>query len=383
MDCSRDVCATLADGRLENSVIMEINRELISTRHGCLMEPPAYRLKGLDLEGGWHVEERIEPPPGATGGNFSCGYHVKRMDGRRGFLKALDFSRALRENDAARALQSLTEAYNFERRLLNQCKARHMDKIVQALADGSVQVDQSPLGNVQYLIFEDADCDLRVRLHLLGRLELAWKLRSLHHIATALSQLHGHQIAHQDLKPSNVLVFDQNTSKIADLGSASVRGSGGPRDDRRCAGDPIYAPIEALYAYFDPEWTIRRQGCDLWQLGSMVVFLFTGLTMNSLIVKEIPDTMRPQVWTGTFENVLPYVTDGFGRVLDILGEHVDEDNLRKELQDIVRQLCNPNPKLRGHPLDLAQGSNPLSLQRYVSRFDLLARRAELGLFRKL
>ena len=77
--------------------------------HGgsMLMEPPAYRLKGLDLQEGWHVEERIEPPPGATGGNFSCGYRVRRSDGARGFLKALDFSRALREKDPARALLPL------------------------------------------------------------------------------------------------------------------------------------------------------------------------------------------------------------------------------------------------------------------------------------
>lgn len=329
------------------------------------------------------MEERIEQPPDATGANFSCGYHVTRSDGTRGFLKALDFSRALREKDPARALQPLLEAYNFERSLLNQCKTRHMDRIVEALADGSVEVDQSPIGIVQYLIFEDADCDLRARLHLLGRLEVAWKLRSLHHIATGLYQLHRQQIAHQDVKPSNVLVFDGKTSKIADLGCASVRGSGGPRDDRPCAGDPAYAPIEALYGYFDPEWTVRRQGCDLWHLGSMVVFLFTGLTMNSLILEEIPDTLRPRVWTGTYADVLPYITDAFGRVLDTLGKHVGDDKLRKDLQDAVRQLCNPDPKSRGHPSNKAQRSNLFSLERYVSWFDLLARRAELGIFGKL
>ena len=104
---------------------------------------------------------------------------------------------------------------------MSRCKTRHMNRIVEALADGSVEVDQSPLGIVQYLIFEDADCDLRVRLHLLGRLEIAWKLRSLHHVATGLNQLHGQQIVHQDVKPSNILVFNEKNSKIADLGSAS------------------------------------------------------------------------------------------------------------------------------------------------------------------
>ena len=187
----------------------------------------------------------------------------------------------------------------------------------------------------------------------------------------------------RDVKPSNVLVFDGKTSKIGDLGSASVLGRGGPRDHYPYAGDPAHAPIEALYGYFDPEWTVRRQGCDLWHLGSMVVFLFTGSTMNSLILGELPDSLRPRAWTGTFTDVLPYVTDAFGRALDTLGKHVGDDKLRNELQDIVRQLCLPDSKSRGHPLNRALGSNLFSLERYVSWFNRLAMQAELGVFRNL
>jgi hypothetical protein len=83
-----------------------------------VMDPAAYRLEGLDLDGGWTVGARLEPGPAATGGNFSCGYHVIGKDGKEAFLKALDFSPALRAPDPARALQSLTEAYNFERNLV-------------------------------------------------------------------------------------------------------------------------------------------------------------------------------------------------------------------------------------------------------------------------
>jgi serine/threonine protein kinase len=227
---------------------------------------------------------------------------------------------------------------------------------------------------------ECADGDIRTRLHLLGQLELAWKLRSLHHIATGLYQLHGQTIAHQDVKPSNILVFDGTTSKIADLGCASIRGRDCPRDDRAFAGDPAYAPIEALYGYRDPEWSVRRQGCDLWHLGSMVVFLFTGLTMNSLVLEELPGNLRPNNWTGTFVEGLPYVVDAFDRAVDTLGRHVVDCKLRDALQEIVRQLCSPDPNLRGHPLTRGQLGNPFSLERYVSWFDLLARRAEIGIF---
>ncbi len=196
-------------------------------------EGPAYKLEGLELDDGWIVDARIGASADATGGQFSCGYPVQKRDGSKVFLKALDFSRALRSPDPASALQSLTEAYNFERNLLRQCKQRRMDRIVSAIADGKITVNESYLGVVQYLIFEHAESDLRLHLNSMDKIETAWKLRSLHHIATGLKQLHGSDIAHQDLKPSNVLVFNDDlgdTSKLADLGCASVKASSSPRD---------------------------------------------------------------------------------------------------------------------------------------------------------
>ena len=186
------------------------------------MEAPAYRLEGLSLDGGWTVIARLNPGQSATGGNFSCGYQVTLKDGAKGFLKALDFSRAHMAPDPSRALQSLTEAFNFERNLLDMCATRRMDRVVRAIADGQVKVDDTILGVVQYLIFECGDCDLRVQLSLLDSIETAWKLRSLHHIATGLMQLHRLGIAHQDVKPSNVLVFDRMTSKISGSSPKSV-----------------------------------------------------------------------------------------------------------------------------------------------------------------
>ena len=46
--------------------------------------------------------------------------------------------------------------------------------------------------------------------------------RTLHHIAVGLQQLHGEGIAHQDLKPSNVLFFETFGAKLADLGCADT-----------------------------------------------------------------------------------------------------------------------------------------------------------------
>ena len=44
--------------------------------------PPAHRLEGLVLTGGWRVVSKCEKSPGATGGKYSVCYRVER-DGRR------------------------------------------------------------------------------------------------------------------------------------------------------------------------------------------------------------------------------------------------------------------------------------------------------------
>ena len=201
---------------------------------------PAARLEGKTLDSGWHVVKRLEDYPGRTGGCFSCSYIVQK-GGHEAFLKALDYSQATEISrqlglDLPSALQMLIQAYNFERGLLKQCAERRMDRVITALEDGSVRVDDDTFGIVNYLIFEPADGDVRRHLSTAQSIEVAWKLRSLHHVATGLNQLHSAGVAHQDLKPSNVLVFDDSASKVADLGCASVKGIECPRDGFGFAG---------------------------------------------------------------------------------------------------------------------------------------------------
>jgi eukaryotic-like serine/threonine-protein kinase len=333
------------------------------------MTTPAKLLLGVTLDGGWKVISAIGRPAAATGGNFSEGYIVESPEGKKAFLKALDYSQALREEDPAKALQALTEAFNFERRVLEKCKDRHL-----------VRVNGEP---VQYLILELADGDARSQANALKRFNLAWSLRALHHIATGLFQLHGQDIAHQDLKPSNVLAFEGGrVSKIGDLGRAAYKGHIPPHDQFDIAGDPAYAPPELLYNYIDPDWSRRRLGCDAYLLGSMVVFFFVGVGTTALLRQNIHSAHAWGTWQGSFPDVLPYIREAFDRVMQTFKAAVDKP-VRDELVVVVRELCEPDPALRGHPRNRAGLGNPYSLERYVARFDLLARRAELGLLRRL
>ncbi len=188
---------------------------------------PHEALQDLNLPRGWQVIQRITPPEQHSGGNFSCGYVVQNSDGSTGYLKALDFFSRLDESaDPARTLEPLIAAFNFERDLLEKCRQKGLSRVVTALDTGAVTVPGfNSYSTVQYIIFELAESDLRGLISAVDDLDIVMALRTLHHIAVGLEQLHGIGIAHQDVKPSNVLLFQsKKSSKLADLGRAAASG---------------------------------------------------------------------------------------------------------------------------------------------------------------
>jgi serine/threonine protein kinase len=339
---------------------------------------PAHRLTGLTLPNGWKVVSRHPRPPGATGGKYSVCYDLER-NGQKAFLKALDLYRAADAPDLALALQGLTEAFNFEREILKTCGDRKMDRVISPIEEGEVRVDESPFGRVSYIIFEHADADVRQQLAAINRFDQTWRLRALHHIAVGLFQLHSGGIAHQDLKPSNVLQFG-DISKISDLGSASVKGKLGPMDDDLCPGTKAYAPPELLYNHLGSDFNVRRFGCDVYLLGSMAMFFFAGVGTTAAVLERLHPDHRPRAWGGTYEEVLPYVKAAFELAMQSFSKDVRSKALQEELIPIVRQLCEPDPSLRGHPKSRSEMGNKYSVQRYVAAFDLLAFRSRMGRF---
>jgi len=337
-------------------------------------------LTGLILPGGWRVLAPLALPPAPPGGITSQGYLVESVDGVRAFLKALDYSAAFaRQELTPRTLQAMTSAYFFERDLLLQCSDHGLSRVVTALGSGNVRFADGPPPNVvEYLIFELADGDLARMAELGERFDVAWALRALHHLATGLQQLHRLGIAHQDLKPENVLLFG-GAPKLADLGRAARRGTSGPFDHLEIPGDWGYAPPEQLYGKIDPDWDHRRFGCDAYLLGSMVVYFFTGTSMTALWTEELETRYRWQSWPDTFDRVMPHLRDAFDRAVARFAATVPAE-LAAPLEEIVCQLCEPDPRRRGHPRERrALFGNPFRLDRYVTGFDNLAKRAEAGL----
>ena len=96
---------------------------------------------------------------------------------------------------------------------------------------------------VPYLTFELADGNIKHYVKFQNDLDFSWKLKSLHDVANGLQQLHNIEIIHQDVKPSNILQF-RDDSKLTDLDRSKCKSKKGPYDNYCFSGDKTYAPIE-------------------------------------------------------------------------------------------------------------------------------------------
>lgn len=344
---------------------------------------PAERVLQIsELPNGWKIVNKMAKNGSNTGGKFSVGYTVAKGD-RQGFLKALDLSGALRSRDVAQTLSDLLDTYRYERKLLELCRAKNLNHVASTIDHGQIGAGElHPVLPVPYLIFDLADGDIRSKLDLSDKFDLAFCLRALHHCAVGLSQLHNHRIAHQDLKPSNVLVFGESYCRVSDLGRSTLQGEESPADQYSIPGDQKYAPPELLYGSKLSERSIGPIACDLYHLGSLAYFFFTKVGITPVWYQHLPHKLRPRVWTQDYEDVLPFVRDAHESAIDDF-EKLVPCEIRGKLGECVRQLCEPDPNLRGHPANKGPNSNPYSLTRYITRFDLLAKKAEFQMKRSL
>jgi serine/threonine protein kinase len=355
---------------------------------------PVYQLAGTALDGGWIITdpvgwsldasgEFIKPPDDVgSGGNLSAGYTVKRGT-QTAFLKAIDLSRAMRAppGEMLNELKKIIDTATFEKALCALCGERRMDRVVLALATGDIVTGPNMQDRVPYIIFELADGDVRRRIRLVNEnVRAAWIFRAIQNAAVGLTQLHSAKIAHQDMKPSNLLHFEsQSIFKVGDVGRAIQEGIQVPHAEYGIAGDPIYAPPELLYGHFVPDWNTRRLGCDLFMLGSLLTFFFLGQGTTPMLISKVAPPYLPRSrggqWSGTYLEALPVIRRAFSAVLEELSFSAPIE-FRDEVVKSVRELCEPDPVLRGHPLNRNQ--NQFDLSRYVSMFDLLARKAAIS-----
>ena len=351
----------------------------------------AHQLLGLTLPGGWIVTKKIPVPvagegdPGHTGGNFSVGYEAER-DGKKGFVKALDLGGAMRAipDDIMLAMGKLVVDHQFEATLLDICAKASLDRIVKVLAKGQISIQGAggfPVP-IPFFVFELAEeGDFRKAVARSQVIDDAWRLRILHQVAVALQQLHGVAIAHQDIKPSNVLVFKDVEAKLGDLGRASHNDSSlrAAHDDLYIAGARNYAPPEQAYGVKATEWRDRREGCDLYQLGCLICFAFTGTTPTAAYM-ELPKNILARewggLWAGTYEMIFPQIAATFSSYLEKI-RALFPAWAADDLLIMVSQLCTPEYLKRGAPESRVFQNSPIGIDRFITRLDVLAKKAAI------
>lgn len=89
-------------------------------------------------------------------------------------------------------------------------------------------------------------------------------------IARGLSAAHAHRIIHRDVKPSNIIVTNENVAKIVDFGLARIVASASATQSISSTGTlPYMSPEQILGETID-------QRSDIWSLGVILVQMIAG-----------------------------------------------------------------------------------------------------------
>jgi serine/threonine protein kinase len=364
-----------------------------------LLTRPRDALEGKQL-GDWVIQARAVKAPDQSGGHFSSGYYATHIKtGQPAFIKAMDLHDASRDA-ALRGTSVFDEAhrllsdYRFERDLSLHCRDVRLSKIVVAQEHNEIRLseDDPLMSTVGYLVFDKAAADVRQHVSECG-FDVVWNLSTLKEVAAGILQLHAHGIVHQDVKPSNVLLFpdargdrpEENdetgrSPKLADLGCAHLNGNEkSPRGRYEVPGDRTYAPIELLYGgSAEPSWS-RRLRTDLFLLGNFATFLFSGASITALIGDNLAAEFHWEEYEGDYEDILPEVLVAFSLALDLVSCDIDV-SVREEMVDVIRRLCHPDPTHRGYwGSGRRSHGSQYAVQPFATRFAELAYKAGRGI----
>jgi eukaryotic-like serine/threonine-protein kinase len=331
------------------------------------LDPLDKFMTGKTLDGNWLIEG---PRDIARGEPTACRtYTARDSNGNPVFVKVHvpGHSESLAEEQRA------LDEFAYEKMVTDRCGTRKMRRVIRGLGAGEIRIPGDLPVRLHYLVLESADSDIRSQMEADDGKHAASSLRWLHHLATGLDELHFSTISHEDVQPAHALVMPDRTAKLGGLAAANDWQNGRPHGD--ADKNPVYAAPEILYRKgihsFDD-----RCALDMYQLGSLAVFLFHGISLTTQMQRNLEGPHHWKEWTGSFADAMPYLKLAFDNSLRAL-EPLVPDMIRARLMPAIRELADPDPALRGHPLNRAGRGPRYGLARYVSLFDLLARHAEM------
>lgn len=348
--------------------------------------PNAQALIGYTFKTGWKVIREHQRPDQATGGAFSICLDVEK-DGKEYFMKALDFDAHMRkkENDGneVKAIRDMTAQHLYEEQLCHICKEGHLKKVVHVIDSGQETVQNLNI-LVPYLIFDKAEMDVHDFLDKSDQFDFVWHLKSLHQVALGLLELHKVRITHQDIKPSNILFFN-NEVKLSDLGRSFCEYIESPFEEKQYPGDHNYWPPEKRYDRNIERCWEQRCLTDCYLLGSLITYYLTRESMNAILDRHMPPSMHPSIFNGKWDELTGPLEKAFVDSLAEIEETIPfrrknsqvEETFRKRMIFAIQQLCHPIYEKRGFAKYQKRSNNMLyQTERAMSELALLVHRAE-------
>lgn len=335
----------------------------------------AERLINLTLLDIWKIQQRIRHDDGMTGSSRSACYRAVSPTGDIAFVKAFDFRRQELGGDTD-LLERMVREYNYERNVHYFCRERQVSRVTRIYGAGKVIVDGEA---VHFLVCEWANKCLREHQPPGDDgVSSSERFAAMRDTAAALAQLHQAGVAHQDIKPSNAVCTDIGFVKLTDLGSSSCEVIDAPPHDLDClVGQPNYAPYELLYEYPPSNWHRRRFGCDLFLLGNLCFTSFVGGSLSFMALHSIPTQFRHTEFAGDYAEVVPHLMEAHEMLVPTLLKGKIPDSLLDDVVQIIVSLCHPDPFRRGHSKNLQYKNNPFGLERFITTFDVLAKKAKV------
>ncbi|WP_353179915.1 serine/threonine-protein kinase [Delftia acidovorans] len=337
-------------------------------------EGPAEKLLGLKLLGKWEVVERIRRDSMRSGEPRSSCYRAIREDGEEAFVKAFDFRQADIDTDP-KSLERMAREFNHERDVHELCRDKKLARITRIHEAAKVIVENQA---VHFLICEYAPLSLR-EAHPPGENSVpAWeRFKALRQVAAGIAQLHGVDVAHQDIKPSNAVAYTSGSVKVADLGSSSCRVLPPvPHDSLSFCGQPNYAPYELLYNFHGNCWIRRRVGCDMFLLGNLIYTSFAGSSISAMLLHFLPAELRHDR-TSDYELVLPFLVEVHNEYISQFVKETFPLNIREDVAKLLLSMCHPDPRIRGMALN-KNSLNQFGLERCISALDYLSKKCRIG-----
>ena len=115
---------------------------------------------------------------------------------------------------------------------------------------------------------------------------------------------------------------------------------------------------------------------DVYLFGSLIFFLFTNISAVQALKAKLKDQ---SLNFNNFDEDLPYLQLAFEKSLNDFRESIKPvaKDLTEGIVEMVEQLCDPDPKRRGHPELKPTLISNYDIQKYISKLDLLSKKATL------